>query len=305
MPDPLQICGCDILGRIATGGLSTVYAALRRGPGGFVKRVAIKQLHPGLHAREARERFAGEACLAARLQHPNIVSVFGFETDGETFNIVMEYIHGCNLAALMKTHGRSPPALALLITSKVLYALEAVHGHSDWPGEPGMVIHRDLSPKNILLSENGEVKITDFVKITESGLALTVGDGTKGSVRHTTPRPTDPRSDLYAVGVVLYELLTGRKPYPDKSEMAFASGVRPRTPRGLSMVDVPDDLQPLLRRALAQGPRGRYPDAAAFRYEVDRCLERQERQERPSTALGTVVCPLAPRFPARESCARS
>jgi serine/threonine-protein kinase len=301
MPDPLSICGYDVLGRIAVGGMGTVYAAVRRGPGGFTKRVAIKQLHPNLQlAGEAQHRFASEARLAARLQHPNIVDVFGFEADGETYNIVMEYIHGCNLAALMKAYGRPTAALALLVVSKVLYALEAVHGRSEWPGAPGTVVHRDVSPKNILLSEEGEVKVTDF------GLALIVDEGTLGSGLRGTPgymspeqanaETIDPRSDLYTVGIVLYELLTGRKAYPGENKIAVLRRSQLADASELSMDEVPSDLQPVLRRALARDPKDRYPDAAAFRYDVDKCLERRGRPSRE--ALRLVVRPLAPRFSA-------
>jgi serine/threonine-protein kinase len=301
MPDPARICGYDVLGRVAVGGMGTVYAAVRRGPGGFAKRVAIKQLHANLQlAEEARSRFAGEARLAARLQHPNIVDVFGFETDGETYNIVMEYVHGCNLSALLKTYGRPTPALALLIVSKVLYALEAVHGQADWPGEPDTVVHRDISPKNILLSDEGEVKITDF------GLALIVSEGTGGSGLRGTPGymspeqanadRIDPRSDLYSLGLVLYEMLAGRRAYPGENKLAVLRRSQEALASDLSMEEVPADLQPLLRRALARDPKDRYSDAAAFRHEVDRCLERRGRP--PRETLSSVVRPLTPRFSA-------
>lgn len=281
--------GYQILRKIATGGMGVVYAAVRRGPGGFTKRVAIKLLHPHLElGGEARRRFAGEARLAAQLTHPNIVDVYGFETDGASRFIVMEYVHGCNLNTLLRAASPLPPPIALHIASEVLYGLEALHAlheQDDRSGVSGPVIHRDLSPKNILLSTAGEVKLADFGLAQIVGQNATLASGLRGTVAYMSPEhangePLDPRSDLFTVGLVLWEMLTGRSAYQRSSEMETLRLAQTGAAANLVLDGIPAELHPTLRRALACDRDERFPDASSLRQTLGDHLDSLGRPAR-------------------------
>src|SRR5919109_5291156 len=194
-----------------TGGMASVYLAedLRLG-----RRVAVKVLHPQFASDPSFvARFAYEARIAAGLAHPNIVQVYDVGHDGDRHYIVMEYVEGETLKELIRRQGALPVARALAIMSGVLAALALAHAHR--------LIHRDITAQNILLTSEGDVKVTDFGIARElSGTAmptLTLAGMVLGTVHYFAPeqaqgRPAVPQSDVYAAGIVLYELLTGRCP---------------------------------------------------------------------------------------------
>ena len=255
--------------RIARGGMATVYS-------GFDLRldrpVAVKVMHASLADDEAFvERFRREAKSAARLSHPSVVAIFDQGEDGGRVYLVMEHVVGRTLRELLREHGRLAPAQALDIADGVLLALAAAH-------EAGLV-HRDVKPENVLVTPNGTVKVADF------GLARaieathhTVADGTLlGTVAYLAPEQVatgaaDPRADLYALGVVLFEMLTGRPPYEGGTPLAVAY-------RHVNE-DVPDpaELDPAVPRAAANVVRSatrrhldeRYADAQAMLSAVRR-----------------------------------
>jgi serine/threonine-protein kinase len=292
VPAEFRIGDYEILRKIAVGGMGTVYAAMRYGPADFGKLVAIKLLHPHLELGEsARRRFAGEARIGARLSHPNIVEVLGFEHTDEGHCIVMEYVHGGNLAALVRARGEPLPVPeALLVTCEVLKGLEAVHGFHTWTGEPQPVIHRDVSPKNVLVSVEGEVKLADFgVALISGAETFTTATGLRGTVSYMSPEQAraekvDQRSDLYSVGLVLTELLTGERVFDGANEIEILN----KAQRGISIsIELPPDAAPVLgplQRALSADRERRHPDAATFRAELETTLERVGYPSRDAVA---------------------
>lgn len=288
----------EIIKKIASGGMGSVYVARKEGLQGFSKLVAIKQMHPYLELGEdARRRFAAEARIGAALAHPNIIDVQGFASHEQEMYMVMEYVHGFNLRALMKARKGEPlPArLAALILREVLSGLEASHGYRTPLGEPEPVIHRDLNPRNILVSEAGQVKVTDF------GVALipdqTRGTSLKGTFAYMSPeqangQPLDHRTDIYSAGIVLYEIITGRRVYQGSSEMETLRLAQQGLASQLPVDGVPEPLQRAIRRALELDAGRRFADAKSFREALDDYLDGAGRPTRED--LAQLVCPHLP-----------
>jgi beta-lactam-binding protein with PASTA domain/predicted Ser/Thr protein kinase len=196
-----------VVSRLARGGMSTVYLAVDQR---LDREVALKVLHPHLAADESfLGRLGREAKAAARLSHPHVVGVLDQGNDGNTAYLVMEYIKGHTLRDVLRDRGALPPRLALALIDPVVEGLGAAHAAG--------FIHRDVKPENVLIADDGRIKIGDF------GLARAVTSSTStgaliGTVAYISPelvlgRPADERSDVYSVGIMLYEMLTGRQPF--------------------------------------------------------------------------------------------
>ncbi|HEU0130161.1 MAG TPA: Stk1 family PASTA domain-containing Ser/Thr kinase [Mycobacteriales bacterium] len=255
--------------RIARGGMATVYQ-------GFDTRldrpVAVKVMHPALAEDDAFvDRFRREAKAAARLSHPAVVAVYDQGEDGGRVYLVMEHVEGRTLRELIREHGRLSPQQALDVTAGVLEALAAAHAAG--------LVHRDVKPENVLVSPTGTVKVADF------GLARaieathhTVADGTLlGTVAYLAPEQVatgaaDPRSDLYALGVVLFELLTGTVPFTGGTPLAVAyRHVNEDVPPPSSVADgVPRVADNVVLAATRRDADERYPDAQAMLSAVRR-----------------------------------
>jgi serine/threonine-protein kinase len=260
-----------ILERIARGGMSTVYAAVDER---LDRLVAVKVMSSALSADPAfSDRFAREARAAARLTHLNVVSVYdqGSEQapDGHHVFLVMELVEGRTLRELLRERGRLSPAEAISIMEPVLSALAAAH-------RAGLV-HRDVKPENILLSDDGVVKVADFglARAVEADAAATRTGLMMGTVAYCAPEQisqgrVDQRSDVYAAGVVLFELLTGNPPYKGESAMNVAyQHVHSRVPAPSSRIKgVPNEIDELVVAATDSDPTGRPADAGAFLAEV-------------------------------------
>ncbi len=263
----------QLLEKIATGGMAEVFRARARGAMGFEKILVIKRILDTLAKDpEFQELFKVEARIAAMLVHPNIVQVFELDRDGESLYIAMEYVHGIDLARLVsraKTHGDVPIDLALFLTGEVLKALSFAHAstHPD-TGRPLDVVHCDISPQNILLSFAGEVKITDF-GISRAAIQQGNQDVIRGKYAYMSPEQVegkvlDGRSDLFSLGIVLYELLTGRRLFKSKTREETLARVRRAevpSPRAWRP-SVSDELENFLLKTLARDPADRWQDGA-------------------------------------------
>ncbi len=260
-----------ILERIARGGMSTVYAAVDER---LDRLVAVKVMSSALSADPAfSDRFAREARAAARLTHLNAVSVYdqGHEVgpDGHHVFLVMELVEGRTLRDLIRERGRLTPAEAVSVMEPVLSALSAAH-------RAGLV-HRDVKPENILLSDDGVVKVADFglARAVETDAASTRTGLMMGTVAYCAPEQiargsSDPRSDVYSAGIVMFELLTGSPPYRGESAMNVAyQHVHSRVPAPSSRVKgVPNEIDELVVAATDSDPTGRPSDAGAFLAEI-------------------------------------
>jgi serine/threonine-protein kinase len=268
----------EIVAPLRAGGMASLYLARRAGAAGFSKPVAIKVIHTHL-ARDPAfvEMFLDEARLSARIQDPNVVHVEDLgEADG-MFYLAMEYVLGVSLASLLARHVQGDqqldPALAVAIAMRVADGLHAAHELRDEHGASLEVVHRDVSPQNVLVSEAGHVKLIDFgVARARGRLQETEAGALKGKVRYMSPeqaygRPIDRRTDVYALGIVLWEMLTMRRLIEGANdiealELARAPRVVPPTRHRPGL---PPDLDHVVVTALARDADARYATAQAFR----------------------------------------
>jgi eukaryotic-like serine/threonine-protein kinase len=266
----------ELLERVAVGGMAEVYRGRVAGVEGFEKSVAIKRILPEF-ARDDRfiSMMLTEARIHSALSHRNILQIhdLGISEDGEYF-IVLEYVEGHDLRAVMEAAAelgvQIPDSLALHVADELAQALHFAHELTDETGQPLGIIHRDVSPSNVLISNSGEVKLSDF------GIAKRRSDHSfvgslKGNLAYMSPEqarrvPLDRRTDVFSLGAVLFEMLTGHKLREITDEVngfrEVASGLV-RSARTLRS-DLPEAYEALLARALAADPAGRFPDAAAF-----------------------------------------
>src|SRR5262249_1880335 len=215
----------SLLERIGAGGMGEVFRAEMRGPDGFSRIVVVKRMLPDLAAEaDAVGSFIHEAKLAARIVHPNVVQVYDFGKVGARYYLVLEYVAGCDVArlnAMQREHKRRlPPSVAVTITAALLEGLEFAHALRDADGAPLYLVHRDVTPSNVLLGVAGEIKLSDFgIAKTRERLEHTRAGAVKGKWNYMSPEQArgapllDARSDLFAVGVILYEMLTGERPF--------------------------------------------------------------------------------------------
>ncbi|RST18016.1 serine/threonine protein kinase [Streptomyces sp. WAC05374] len=267
----------DLLGE---GGMASVYLAY---DSALDRQVAIKTLHTELGREQSfRERFRREAQAVAKLQHTNIVSVFDTgedELDGSLMPyIVMEYVEGQPLGSVLQadiqSHGAMPADKALKVTADVLAALETSH-------EMGLV-HRDIKPGNVMMTKRGIVKVMDFgiARAMQSGVTSMTQTGmVVGTPQYLSPeqalgRGVDARSDLYSVGIMLFQLLTGRIPFDADSPLAIAYAHVQEEPVAPSSINrsITPAMDALVARALKKNPNERFPSAAAMRDECLRLL---------------------------------
>jgi serine/threonine protein kinase len=265
----------SVLRKIATGGMAEVYLARQEGAEGFEKPVALKQILPHL-AAEAKlvTMFLDEARLASRLAHPNIVQILDLGVEGLVPFIAMEYVFGESLAQvrdrLAASGRRLPLEASLFVATNLCLALH--HAHNFGGARPQPIIHRDVSPQNVLISFEGAVKLADFGVAKAKGASKTTTIGLiKGKVGYMSPEqisgePVDARTDLFALGIVLYELVTGKPPFAGRSMRAILDSVMSQTPPApsASSGDCPRELDALLLKALEKRPENRFQTAAQF-----------------------------------------
>jgi eukaryotic-like serine/threonine-protein kinase len=249
--------------RIAIGGMATVWRAHDEK---LARTVGVKLLHKHLsNDRDFRERFRREAVAAAKLAHPGIVGVYDTGRDGDWVYLVMEFVHGVTMREVMVQYGCLDPGLAASVGMRVADALDFAH-------ERGLV-HRDVKPANILLGEEGAVKLGDFgiVKVEHSRSELTKTGMVLGTAAYVAPEqvedaPIDGRADQYSLGCVLYEALSGQQPFSASSTVAIAAQRLDHEPLPLRSLraDVPRELDDVVMKALARDPVARWPNCRAF-----------------------------------------
>ncbi|MBU0515109.1 MAG: protein kinase [Proteobacteria bacterium] len=285
----IRVFGEYFLGkRIATGGTSELFRARRVGLSGFERLLAIKTILP--HYAEHPEfvtMFINEAKLASRLHHSNIVQILDLGLVEDTYFIAMEYVFGRSLAQLMNVaqDRQVHPSIENVVTliSRVATALDYAHRLTDNHGRPVGLVHRDVSPHNILVSFEGEVKLVDFgiAKATSPAAATRVGV-LKGKIAYMSPQqaggePVDNRSDIYSLGIVFHELLCRQKLFTGESEMTILQKVvRPdiRPPSVLNQF-IPAALDPIVMRALAPKVEDRYQKAGDLAADLEAFLHSQ------------------------------
>ena len=232
----------------------------------LTRRVAIKVLHPHLAGDDGfRTRFRREAVAAAKLAHPHIVTTYDTGRDADVAYIVMELVDGTTLARLLKTSGPLPVAKAVDVAVQMADALACAHAHG--------VVHRDVKPANILLREDGHVKVADFgIAKAGAGNDLTRTGVVMGTAKYLSPEqvsgsPADTGSDIYALGIVLYEMLCGAPPFVGDTELSTAVARLTAAPGSLRdrRADVPRSLEAVVLRCLARDPAARFRSAEELR----------------------------------------
>jgi serine/threonine protein kinase len=273
------------IAELGRGGMATVFLALVQGPAGFNKLQVIKRLRPALAADpEFLQMFLEEARLAARINHPNVVQTNEVGFDGHYYFIAMEYLDGQTLEAvnrkLHKTGNTLPLGMHLHILAETLAGLHYAHELTDFDGSPLNVVHRDVSPHNAMVGYDGHVKILDFgiAKAADSSSDTRTGI-MKGKCAYMAPEQfggmtVDRRADLFAVGVMLWQALTGRRLWKGLSDadiFAHLSRGEIPTPRSLKP-DVPEELERICMRALSPRPEERFGNAAEFESAIENYL---------------------------------
>ena len=274
-----------LLEKIATGGMAEVWKARMKGVEGFQKIVAIKKILPHLSDnREFIDMFIDEAKLAAQLNHNNIIHIYDLGKIQSSYYIAMEFVEGHDLKTILKRglergHQLSIE-LSLFIASKIAAALDYAHRKRDFENRDLGLVHRDVSPQNVLISQEGDIKLCDFgIAKAASKASETQAGALKGKLQYMSPEQAwgtaiDKRSDVFALGAVLFEMLTGRKLFTGDNEMSILEQVREARVEPPSNVD--DEISPQIDRivlkALEKDPANRYPTAADMARDIETVL---------------------------------
>ncbi len=266
--------------RLGIGGMATVHVAETRSAGGFRKRVALKRLHPHVaHQPDLVDAFVHEARLARYLHHANIAQTYDFGEVDDVYFIAMELIAGPTLAQLIQqcrsTIGVIPFPVSMNILGQVCDALEYAHNLRDEHGKPLGIIHRDVSPPNVIISNTGLVKLIDFGLAKAKSTQQKTQVGTlKGKLRYMAPEylsgRLDRRADIWAVGAVAYEMLTAQQLFDGEDDVDVLARVKRMQIDPPSRVnrDVPPELDEIVMRALQRDPTTRYQSAAAMKLSL-------------------------------------
>jgi eukaryotic-like serine/threonine-protein kinase len=291
----------EIVKRLRVGGMATLYLARRHGAAGFSRLVALKMIHPHMLEQPAFvEMFVDEARICSQISHPNVVHVEEFGVIDGVHYLVMEFIDGCSVSELLQVCGRRrrrlDPEFAARVIMQVARGLHAAHETCDQDGEPLDVVHRDISPSNILLSIDGNAKLIDFgiararnrLSETQAGVTL------KGKYKYVAPEqatrgPVDRRCDVFSLGVVFWEMLVGRPLFPDDSYVTLFNRLQRTDVEPPSAVnpDVPGVLDPIVLAMLQHDPAGRPTTAADVERRIAAALPSAANRE--ASELGALA----------------
>ncbi len=268
----------EIIKLIGEGGMANVYLAYDP----ILKRnVAVKILRGDLSNDEKFvKRFKREAISASSLAHPNIVEIYDVGEENGNYFIVMEYVDGVTLKTLIKKRGKMILAEALDITKQVASGLECAHA--------SFIIHRDIKPQNIMVLDDGLVKITDFgIAVASNSESLTQTNSVMGSVHYLPPEQANGtgstiRSDLYSLGIMMFEMLTGKVPFKGETAVEIAIKQLKEPLPSLSMYrdDIPQSVENIILKACAKNPENRYANASEMLYDLDHCLDQDHLHDR-------------------------
>lgn len=290
----------EIVGPLATGGMAEIHLARLSGPSGFERPVVVKRLLPEAAQDAITESFLQEARLVARIRHANIVHVEDLGTDGDRPFLVMEYLEGESVANLMRRllvrNEKLAPELAAFIIAEAAAGLHAAHELHDNDDKPLGLVHRDLSPNNVFVTYAGAVKVIDFGIAKQTSISERTSPGiVRGTMGYLAPEyvrgePIDRRADIFALGILLYELLTGHRLF---KRFTVAATVRaivtdPITPPSRLRPDVSPALESVCLRALARDPGARFATAADLRRELLVVL-RSATSEEPAADLSALM----------------
>jgi serine/threonine-protein kinase len=286
----------ELLGRMAVGGMAEIFLARERGAGGGTRQVVVKVLRPELeHDRELQSLFLQEGHVALRLKHPNLCHAYEVGIERERCFIAMEHVHGLTLRRLLRTAARCgervPVPMLVRIAADVAAALHAAHHARDASGRPLGIVHRDVSPHNVMIGFDGVVKLLDFgVAHAETELRPREAPGlVRGKLGYLAPEqcvghPVDARTDVFALGVCLWEGLASRRLYKRNDSYETMQAIVSEDPPSPAHwnTPVPDALAMIVRRALDRAPDLRFPSAGAFQDALEQYLV--QRGERVSSA---------------------
>jgi serine/threonine-protein kinase len=280
---PIEVGRYAIFDRIAAGGMAAVHLARLVGQGGFARTVAVKRLHPQFAIDpEFVAMFLDEARLAARIRHPNVVSTLDIVAGHSELFLVMEYVEGESLATLLRSvterGERVPVGIAAGIMVQVLHGLHAAHEAKNDHGEPLDLVHRDVSPQNVLVGTDGVARVLDFGVAKAFGKLHTTREGQlKGKLGYLAPEqvlghPVSRRSDVFAAAVVLWEALAGRRLFAAESEGDVLRRIMDGVvePPSRHVEGLPDAVDAVVMRALAKEPADRFDTALAMAEAVER-----------------------------------
>jgi serine/threonine-protein kinase len=278
-----------LLNRIAVGGMAEIFLARQEGLEGFEKTICIKRIRPHLSSQPNFVRmFLNEAKLAAQLNHPNIVQIYDLGRISDSYFIAMEYISGRDMSRIIPKAEKAgipfPMIYALRIASNVCEGLYYAHTKTDAYGNPLHVVHRDITPENILVGFNGTVKIVDFgIAKANTQIEQTRAGEIKGKLSYMSPEQAmgaqlDARSDIFALGSVVYEWITGYKLFTGENEMAILKSIIDGKiyPPSYFKEDVPEAVERILMKALEKDKEKRYQSAWEMQFDIDTYLASSE-----------------------------
>jgi len=281
-----------IVGKLADGGMAEIFLAVQKGAEGFEKPVVVKRVLSAFSAdTQFRNMFIDEAHISMSLAHGNIVQVLDVGVSGGRMFLVLELVDGWDLEQVLQRAQATgpdhpwPPSLSLYVTAQICRALAYAHSKRSADGRPLGIVHRDVSPTNVLISEQGEVKLADFgIAKAERKREQTAAGVIKGKIGFMSPeqaqgRPLDARADLFSVGTLLYLMLTGRKPFEAPSDLESlmkAQKAEYRRPEELNPHLSPETTT-IVNKAMRREPMARYQTADEMLVDVERVLRAQYR----------------------------
>jgi serine/threonine-protein kinase len=296
---PEKIGRYEVIQHLASGGMADLYLCRQTGPMGFKKLAAVKQIRGDFtDDDEFHTMFLDEARIAALLTHPNIAQIYELGTEGGQPYLAMEFVNGRNLSAIFKKLGATgatmPPQIAAAVLAGVLRGLAYAHQRKDLDGAPLNLVHRDVTPQNVLISNDGQIKLVDFgIAKASNQVARTRHGVLKGKYSYMSPEqvrghPLDGRSDLFAVGILLYEALTAHRPFKRGSTIETLKAIvseLPPDPRRYNAA-VPPELLGIIARALFKKRAKRFADASQMLGALERWLHAADQ---PVTAASVAT----------------